>query len=97
MISLAASDDQERYGFYRPVIRKVVKKFLGCGDLTQGFARVQCGQCQGEFLLPFSCKGRYFCPSCYQKRVLQFGEWVTLRWSIKAFPTDATSCAAQCS
>jgi hypothetical protein len=33
---------QERYGFYRSVIRKVVKKFLDCGDLTQGFARVQC-------------------------------------------------------
>ena len=52
---------QERYGFSRPVIRKVVKKFFLCGDLSQGFARVQCGQCQSEYLLPFSCKGRYFC------------------------------------
>ncbi len=68
---------QERYGFYRAVIRKVVKKFLDCGDLTQGFARVQCGQCHYEYLLAFSCKGRYFCPSCHQKRVLQFGAWVT--------------------
>ncbi len=66
----------ERYGFYRPVIRKVVKKFFLCGDLTQGFARVHCGQCHYEYLLAFSCKGRYFCPSCHQKRVLQFGEWV---------------------
>ncbi len=68
---------QERYGFYRAVVRKVVKKFFLCGDLTQGFARVQCGHCQAEFLLAFSCKGRYFCPSCHQKRVLQFGDWVT--------------------
>lgn len=67
---------QERYGFYRPVIGKVVEKFLDCGDLTQGFARVKCGQCQHEYLLVFSCKGRYFCGSCHQKRVLQFGEWV---------------------
>src|SRR5207253_9518170 len=28
-------------------------------------------------LLAFSCKGRYFCPSCHQKRVLMFGEWIT--------------------
>jgi hypothetical protein len=68
---------QDRYGLYRPVIRKVVKKFLDCGDLTQGFARVRCAKCHYEYLLAFSCKGRYFCPSCHQKRVLQFGHWVT--------------------
>src|SRR2546428_5659267 len=68
---------QDRYGFYRPVVRKVVKKFLDCGDLTQGFARVRCVQCNYEYLLAFSCKGRYSCPSCHQKRVLQFGHWVT--------------------
>jgi transposase-like protein len=75
--SLYPEKYQERYGFYRPVIQKVVEKFLDCGDLTQGFARIKCGQCQHEYLLAFSCKGRYFCPSCHQKRVLQFGEWVT--------------------
>jgi hypothetical protein len=31
---------QERYGFFRPVIRKAVDAFLGCGDLREGFARV---------------------------------------------------------
>lgn len=75
--SLYPEKYQERYGFYRPVIQKVVEKFLDCGDLTRGFARVKCGQCQHEYLLAFSCKGRYFCPSCHQKRVLQSGEWVT--------------------
>ena len=25
---------------------------------------------------PYSCKTRYFCPSCHQKRVLLYGEWV---------------------
>lgn len=67
---------QEQYGFYRPVIGRVVEKFLGCGDLTRGFARVRCDTCRHESLLAFSCKGRYFCPSCHQKRVLQFGAWV---------------------
>ncbi len=27
-------------------------------------------------MLAFSCKTRYFCPSCRQKRVLRYGEWV---------------------
>lgn len=67
---------QGQYGFYRPVIGRVVEKFLGCGDLTRGFARVRCDTCRHEYLLAFSCKGRYFCPSCHQKRVLQFGAWV---------------------
>jgi hypothetical protein len=26
-------------------------------------------------LLAFSCKGRWFCPSCHEKKVLQFGEF----------------------
>ena len=53
----------------------MVEKFLGCGDLTKGFARVRCDSCRHECLPAFSCKGRYFCPSCNQKRVLQFGAW----------------------
>jgi hypothetical protein len=67
---------QEQYGFYRPVISRVVEKFLSCGDLTKGFARVHCDTCRHEYLLALSCKGRYLCPSCHQKRVLQFGAWV---------------------
>jgi len=67
---------QEQYGFFRPVISRVVEKFLTCGDPTKGFARVRCDTCRHEYLLAFSCKGRYFCPSCHQKRVLQFGAWV---------------------
>lgn len=31
---------QERYGLWRPVIGTVVRKFLDCGDLKHGFARV---------------------------------------------------------
>ena len=29
-----------------------------------------------QYLLPFSCKRRHFCPSCHQKRVVEFGEWL---------------------
>ena len=64
---------QPRYGFLRPIIPEVVNKFLDCGDLERGFARVRCDHCQHEHLLAFSCKGRWFCPSCHQKKVQLFG------------------------
>ena len=67
---------QKRYGVLRDVVREVVYKYLGCGDLRKGFARIKCKSCHHEVLLAFSCKGRYFCPSCHQKRVLMFGEWI---------------------
>ncbi|WP_321419860.1 transposase zinc-binding domain-containing protein [uncultured Desulfobacter sp.] len=31
------------------------------------------GQC---IALAFSCKRRHFCPSCHQKRVVEYGEWL---------------------
>jgi len=60
---------QKRYGVLRDAVREVVHKYLGCGDLRKGFARIKCKSCHHEVLLAFSCKGRYFCPSCHQKRV----------------------------
>jgi hypothetical protein len=54
-----------------------VEKFLGCGDLEQGFARVRCPDCAHEFFVAFSCRGRCFCPSCHQKRALQTALWVS--------------------
>ncbi|MFP3999729.1 MAG: transposase zinc-binding domain-containing protein [Desulfobacterales bacterium] len=41
-----------------------------------GFARVRGESCGYEFLLPFSCERRHFCPSCHQKRVIEFGQWL---------------------
>jgi len=51
----------------------MVRKYLECGDLEQGFARVRCPDCHHEYLLAFSCRGRWFCPSCHSKKVVQFG------------------------
>jgi len=63
-------------GFGRRVEENVVGRFLACGDPQHGFARIYCDQCRHGFILAFSCKARYFCPSCHQKRVLAYGEWV---------------------
>lgn len=47
-------------------------------DLERGFARVRCDHCKHEYLPAFSCKGRWFCPSCQQKKVQLFG-WIGLQ------------------
>ena len=63
---------EKRCGFWRPVIGDVVRKFLRCGDLHFGFARVRCSgsECAHEMFVPFSCRQRCLCPSCHQKRAL---------------------------
>ncbi len=65
---------EKKYGFLRHVIGDVVREYLTCGDLKNGFARVRCQDCGEEYLLAYSCKGRWFCPSCHAKKVIQFGE-----------------------
>src|SRR2546421_12797219 len=40
------------------------ERYLACGILAHGFARVRCSSCGNEMLVAFSCKGRGFCPSC---------------------------------
>jgi len=67
---------QERYGFWRPIIGTVVRKFLECGDLKHVFARVRCPRCREELFVPFSCRVRCFCPSCHEKRALEKAGWV---------------------
>ena len=62
-----------KYGHWRPVFDKAVRRFLKCGDIQHGFARVRCPDCRHEFLVAFSCKQRCICPSCSQKRTLLFG------------------------
>ena len=68
---------QKRYGFWRPVIRDSIDKFLKCGDLKEGFARVRCPECGTEFFVAFSCRQRCCCPSCDQKRSLLLGHRLT--------------------
>lgn len=45
---------EREYGFWRPVVGEVLSKYLDCGDLRQGFARLRCQQCGEESLLGFS-------------------------------------------
>ena len=54
-------------------VAQTLDAFEACGDLSRGFARLHCGH---DYLIAFSCKQRYSCPSCHQKKVQQFGEFI---------------------
>jgi hypothetical protein len=52
-------------------VEQEFRDFLTCGVLAHGFARLRCGDCAFERLVPFSCKGRGFCPSCGGRRMTE--------------------------
>jgi len=63
-------DYQSRYG----VFPEVVDKFMGCGDFAPNVSRV-CAATSAAMNTCWHrcCKGRWFCPSCHQKKVQVFG------------------------
>ena len=67
---------EHQFGYYRPLAEEVFFRYLDCGILRYGFARIRCEHCHNEYLLAFSCKTRSFCPSCNAKRSVVFSEWV---------------------
>jgi len=52
-------------------VEQEFRDFLQCGWLAGGFARFRCGACGLDRLVPFSCKGRGFCPSCGGRRMAE--------------------------
>jgi hypothetical protein len=75
---------------HRPVEGQVLERFMGCGDLHHGFTRIYCDRCRHDYLLAYSCKTRYFCPSCHQKRMLAYGEWHLTRRPDPPWPQAET-------
>lgn len=49
-------------------VRRELCRYLDCGILAFGFARVHCSSCGQDELVAFSCKGRGFFPSCGGRR-----------------------------
>jgi hypothetical protein len=62
---------EPRFGFWRGFVDGAVGRYLDCGILENGFARVRCGNCHKDMLVAFSCKGRGLCPSCGAKRAAE--------------------------
>jgi len=67
MLAEAALRHEDNRGYPRFVEREF-RRYLECGSLGRGFARLRCRACGHERLLSFSCKGR-LCPSCQARRM----------------------------
>ena len=67
LVTLVAEADTVGRGLPRYVVRDF-SRYLDCGQLANGFARVRCETCHDELQVAFSCKGRGVCPSCNAKR-----------------------------
>jgi hypothetical protein len=67
---------EHRYAFWRGPVDGVVARYLECGILDHGFARIRCPECKKELLLAFCCKGRGLCPSCGAKRAAAFAAFL---------------------
>ncbi|NOT30112.1 MAG: IS91 family transposase [Planctomycetes bacterium] len=65
---LARTDERAGSGLPR-FVRRELYRYLDCGILANGFARLHCAQCGRDELVAFSCKGRGFCPSCCGRRM----------------------------
>ena len=63
-----AEIEQDGSGLPRFVVAEF-ERYLRCGILANGFARVRCVTCGDELLVAFSCKSRVICPSCTTRRM----------------------------
>jgi hypothetical protein len=52
-------------------VEREFQEFLTCGVFEGGVARFRCEGCAREHLVPFSCKGRGWCPSCGGRRMTE--------------------------
>ncbi len=52
-------------------VERSFRKYLECGVLAHGFARVRCGRCGHDFLVAFSCRTRGLCPSCDSRHMVE--------------------------
>lgn len=50
-------------------VKQEFERYLDCGILANGFARVHCAGCGHDEVVAFSCRGRGFCPSCMGRRM----------------------------
>jgi len=53
-----AKELQEAGRLRRTVERRVIERFIECGDPHHGFARIYCDACGHDYLLAYSCKSK---------------------------------------
>jgi hypothetical protein len=50
---------EKRYGFWRPYLKEVLVRYLECGDLHAGFARIRCDACGTDSQIPVSYENEF--------------------------------------
>jgi hypothetical protein len=89
----AAADAGEGTGLPQ-FVEHEFRDFLLCGVFDARFARFCCAGCAREHLVPLSCKGRGFCPSCGGRRMTERAarlidavlRWVPVRQWVLTMP-----------
>jgi hypothetical protein len=57
-------------------VHREMEQYLACGDLGAGFAWLECPHGHHHRLVPTTCKGRGFCPTCGGRRMAErAGRW----------------------
>ena len=67
----AAAQDGFAGAALPPFVRQEFAGYLDCGQLSRGFAHLECEDCHEHLLVAFSCRSRSFCPSCMGRRMAQ--------------------------
>jgi hypothetical protein len=69
---------RENYGALPRRVRELLERFLECGDPHYGFVRLRCVNPdyhkKDERVVPYSCRTRGLCPSCGQRRAIEWAE-----------------------
>jgi hypothetical protein len=70
-IETVLAEAEQNGSGYPEHVKHEFERFLSCGILGAGFARLQCSTpgCTFERLVGYSCKGRSICPSCVSRRM----------------------------
>src|SRR5262245_41757388 len=68
-----ANELREAGRLRRAVEEQALERVLACGAPHYGFARIYCNACGHDYLLAYSCKTRYFCPSCHHASLRRVG------------------------
>jgi hypothetical protein len=62
--------------------------------LAAGFVLERCEACHAEYLLAFSCRTRYFRPSCHARRLAGWTVWSGEELLADAFRGDISPAGA---
>jgi Transposase zinc-binding domain/Putative transposase len=71
--TLEAAAEAGFVGALPAFVKEEFERYLECGLLCRGFGLLSCQSptCGEMLLVPFSCKGRAWCPSCCGRRMAQ--------------------------